>query len=98
MKIPRQYFLLAGLILFSIAGTLLVYSEYENLQNIKDQQCIDLGLESMEDENCCFVNYKNGTFLPKYRAQPCDNPDYVPIQEMIQHGNFPQLNITWVVD
>ena len=77
----------------------LVYLQFLELGDVKEEQCQELNLTSGEEGNCCFVDDNEKGLLPMYRAVPCDNLDYVQIEKQIKAGNLsnikcPELNIS----
>lgn len=83
-----------GMSLFIILLSLLIYSQALSWQNLVDKQCTDIGLENKDGGNCCFINYENGTVIPKYRAVPCDNLTFIPPSEKFNYDpyeGFPTL-------
>lgn len=66
---------------------------------VKDEQCrnLDLGLSYSEEGNCCFVDDDPEGWLPQPRAVPCDNLDYIPIEEKLVRTSFEEkeIDLNW---
>lgn len=95
----KNRLLLLGIFLVVLLLAWLVYLQFLELGNVKEEQCHKLNLTNEEGGNCCFIDDNEEGLLPRYRAVPCDNLLYVPIEKQIERGelsNFdlPKLNLT----
>lgn len=85
----KRKLLLLGIVLIILLLGWLVYAQFVELGNVKEEQCQELGLSNEEGGNCCFVDDNEEGVLPRYRAVPCDNLDYVPVEE-VRYDNVGQ--------
>lgn len=81
-----------GMFLIVIFLSFAIFLQWMALENTKKQECIklDMDLKYEEGGNCCFVDDNEAGLLPRYRAVPCDNLDYVPEKKISQRDNFGQ--------
>lgn len=95
----KNKLLLLGIFFIILLFVWLIYLQFLELGNVKEEQCQKLGLTNEEGGNCCFIDDTPERLLPSPRAVPCDNLDYVPIEKQIKAGKlsdfeFPELNIS----
>lgn len=94
-KIKRPSVITASCFLVLIALALIVYMDYVSLGELVDEQCAKIGLENVDGGNCCFVDDRPEDWLPQLRAVPCDNLDFIPLEQRLNQA--PNIDFNYLI-